>query len=319
MIPHYVLIIHGIGEEKAGFSEPLPKLIGKEFAAHVTRIWQRPPQDEINITEVVWADITQNDQNRLWDRLFPELGRKGVSWGSLLIQPSTWIPRLRYLSAFRRFVVNYLGDHIAYVKSPGVDKYEQIHQRVWASIDQCASEAGQKGATDQKPALLTIVAHSLGSVIACDLSYDSIIKKKRAWPSQLRLANLITMGSPLALYTLRFGDPQNSKEPITMQDPNGLRINIYDPQDILGYPLKLVNRQYDQAVDIDKVINAGQWWKFWQWIKQASPFSHLLYWEDSTVAEVIGRKAALDWLRENQPELGSRLQQEYAKYKSWLS
>ncbi|MBI3780813.1 MAG: hypothetical protein HY278_07140 [candidate division NC10 bacterium] len=327
MIPHYVLIIHGIGEEKAGFSEPLPKLIGKEFAAHVTRIWQRPPQDEINITEVVWADITEGDQDRLWDRLYKSLGSKTLSWRSWVTQPTTWIPRIRYWAIAREIVVKYIGDTIAYVETPGINKYKQIHDRVSSVIHNCAKDARTKGATARKPALLTIVAHSLGAVIASDLFYD-VKNKGRSWPSEVRLANFITLGSPLALYVLRYGFEKPAatttrdsfSSPITMDDdPDGLWINIFDSQDIIGYPLKPLNDAYKTAVFIDKEINAGQWWKIWQWPLQASPFSHVLYWEDDTVAEIIGRKAALDWLREDQPELGSRLRQEYAEYKSWIA
>jgi hypothetical protein len=36
------------------------------------------------------------------------------------------------------------------------------------------------------------------------------------------------------------------------------------------------------------------------------------------VAEIIGRKVALDWLRENHPDLGARLRQEYAGYQAWI-
>lgn len=303
MIPHYVLIIHGIGSEKEGFSGSLPEKITEVFQTTAGRFSPQPPQGAIDIREAVWSGVTQADQRKLWGRLFPN--------------PDNWIPRVRYWALLRKYVVDYIGDMIAYVETPGVNKYRDIHQKFFQIMDGCTQDAGNRGATAQKPALLTVVAHSLGSVIAADAIHNRI--DSQTWPAQLQLANLITLGSPLALYALRFGDPDNFSRPITMQDPDGLWINIYDPQDIVGHPLKLVNRQYDQAVDIDKVINAGQGWKFWQWIKQASPFSHLLYWEDNTVAEVIGRKAALDWLRENQPELGSRLQQEYAKYKSWLS
>ena len=303
MIPHYVLIIHGIGLEKSGFSNPLRERITEVFQRTVGRFSPQPPQGAIDIKEVVWSEVTQVDENQLWGRLFPNLGN--------------WISRVRYRALLRKYVVDYVGDLIAYVAIPGVNKYRDIHGKFFQTMDQFTRDAGSHGATLQKPALLTVVAHSLGAVIASDAIYSRI--ESQTWPAQLQLANLITLGSPLALYTLRFGDPDNSSSPITMQDPEGLWINIFDPQDVVGHPLKPVNTQYDQAVYTDKVINAGQWWKIWQWPQQASPGSHLLYWEDNTVAEIIGRKAALDWLRENQPELGSLLGQEYAEYKRWIA
>ncbi len=327
MISHYVLFIHGIGDEKAGFSRGLSDKIREGFAATITRLLSKePPQDGIAFREAMWSDITQNDQKLLWKRLFPSLGSKSLSIWSWLRQPSTWIPRAQQWSPAREFVVHYLGDPIAYVKSPGINKYNQIHERVLSCINECAQDANRQRATPQKPALLTIVAHSLGSVIASDLFYD-VKNKGRSWPSGVRFANFITMGSPLVLYVLRYGfeKPKAANalpplsSPIEMDDPDGLWMNIFDPQDPLGYPLKPLNKAYEQAVFTDKVINAGQWWKVWQWWKQASPLSHTLYWKDETVAEIIGRKAALDWLRENEPDLGPRLKQEYADYKSWLT
>jgi hypothetical protein len=326
VIPHYVLFIHGIGEEEQGFSRGLPDKIREVFAATITRLLSKePPQDGIAFREAVWSDITQNDQNLLWNLLFPDLGSKSLSIWSWLKQPSRWIPRAQYWAPAREFVVHYLGDPIAYVWSPGINKYKEIHERVLSLINECAQDASCNGATAQKPALLTIVAYSLGSVIASDLFYD-VKFKGRPWPSEVRFANFITMGSPLALYVLRYGfeKPKATSalppflKPIKMDDPDGLWTNIFDPQDPLGYPLKPLNKAYEQAVFADKVINAGQWWKVWQWWKQASPLSHMLYWEDETVAEIIGRKTALDWLRENHSDLSARLKQEYEEYKSWI-
>jgi len=330
MIPHYVLLIHGIGDNTKGFSGPLGKMITRVFQTYVDRIFPQffigSPQERIDIREVVWSDISQGDQDRLWNRLFKSLGSKTLSWRSWVTQPTAWIPRIQYWAPAREFVIKYLGDPVAYVESPGINKYKQIHERVLSFINNCAKDASNKGATAQKPALLTVVTHSLGSVIASDLFYD-VKKKGQSWPSEVRLANFITLGSPLALYALRYGFEKPTatttlkpfSSPITTDDPDGLWINIFDPQDILGYPLKPLNKAYEAAVFVDKEINAGEWWKFWQWPQQISPLSHLLYWEDETVAEIIGRKAALDWLRENHPELDRRLKQEFADYKSWVS
>lgn len=318
MIPHYVLLVHGIGDEKKGFNRGLSKNIRKEFAAVVTRLSQ-PAQEGVSIEEAVWSEITQKDQDHLWRLLFPRLPEKRVGWGILFRHPGAWIPRLRYLSYLRQFVMNYLGDPIAY--APGKPKYQQIHDAVLRQCTEIACAAAAKGATSDNPALLTVVAHSLGSVIFSDLFYElTRPDRERAWPPQIRLANFVSMGSPLALYSLRYGfEPTMFSEPITMQDrDHGLWINVYDPQDILGYPLKPLNPQYDRAVFLDKEINAGQWWRFWQWPAQISPFSHLLYWGDDTVAEIIGRKAALDWLRTTHPEMERVLKLEYETYKTWV-
>lgn len=328
MCPHYVLFVHGIGDynRDEDFSGPLERAVRTVFEREATAMLGQRPVGRPDMRRVWWSDITQHDQNALWACLLPDLGKKSLSIGSWLTSPGTWWPRVRYWAPAREFIVNCLGDSIAYLEKPGVNKYRLIHDRVMDYVNDCSKDASGKGATSQQPALLTVVAHSLGSVIASDLVYD-VKHKGRAWPAEIRLANYFTLGSPLALYVLRYGfdkphesaAPPPFSSPTKMDDPDGRWVNIFDPQDPLGYPLRPINKPYEDAVLADKVINAGQAWKIWQWPKQSSPFSHTLYWDDATVARLIGRKVALDWLRENHPELEGRLRQAYADYPKWVA
>ena len=321
MIPHYVVFVHGIGDERKGFNRGLLKRSQKEFAKTVVRLGsQQPAQGGIDLREALWSDVTQPDQNHLWDRLFPQMKGKGMGWVGLLTRPANWFSRLKYWSTLRRLVVNYQGDLIAYFESQEAHKYTHIHDRVRNAICDAAEDAEGRGATAGNEALLTVVAHSLGAVIASDLIYDMHHNMNgRSWPQPIRLANLITFGSPLALYNLRYGfGPAAFRAPVRMQDPYGRWINLYDPQDVIGYPLKPLNEAYADAVFVDKEINAGEGWKFWQWHRQLSPLSHTLYWEDQTLAAIIGRKAALDWLRKNQPQLEPMLKAEYEEYSAWV-
>ena len=331
MIPHYVIFIHGIGDEHEGFTRGLMERSQEEFRKTSSHLVSREPhRDGIDLKETVWSDITQTDQKELWRRLFPHMPKKWIGWTELLSNPTKWFPRLKYWSMLRRLVVNYQGDLIAYfpssetynvTRTEEADKYRQIHNRVSSAIHDAGKKAETRGATAGKEALLTVVAHSLGAVIASDLIYDMHEEKNgRSWPRSIQLANFITFGSPLALYNLRFGFSETAfRVPVRMQDPHGLWINVYDPQDVIGYPLKRLNDVYDQAVFADKQLNVvGQWWNPLHWLARPSPFSHLLYWTDKTVAQMIGRKAALDWLRKNQPDLEPMLKHEYEKYKSWV-
>lgn len=274
MTPHYVLIIHGMGEEKEEFSKDFQRSIQSQFFASITQLKKDLPylkDEQINsscltVKEVLWSDITQEEQDRLWQRLFPRLSKKRFGWLELLGNPGAWMPRLRHLAYFRQFVFNYFGDPISYV--PTKDKYRRIHNRLFNSFTELHKERLHDQSEEERPAFVTVVAHSLGSVIASDLVYDMCHKRNdRTWPPQVRLANFFTLGSPLALYMLRYGmDEVDFASPIMMQDQEGLWINAYDPQDILGYPLKPLNGEkgpYDQAVFSDIEINAGQWWNPW--------------------------------------------------------
>lgn len=314
MIPHYTLLIHGMGEARAKFGLKLVEPARREFIETVGKFGAVPAPASFTIAETMWSDITQEDQDRLWNLLFGKtLGSRELNWGSTLQQPLKWARRVRYWAYFRRFVLNYLGDPIAYI--PCLIKYQQIQHRISSALTRYQNDASIHGATAQNPALLTVVAHSLGSVIFSDLFHD-MTRRYNTWPSEIRLANFFSLGSPIALYRLRYGAQDPFNQPLLVQDPDGLWINVYDPQDILGYPLKPLNREYQAAVFADKEINAGQWWNPIHWLQGMTPFSHLLYWKDAVVAQMIGRKAALDWLRLNDLALAPKLKPLYDDYKA---
>ncbi|MDF0644543.1 MAG: hypothetical protein P0111_10960 [Nitrospira sp.] len=234
--------------------------------------------------------------------------------------PKSWLHQLKYWSRLRKLAVVYQGDLIAYIKSPGDNKYARIHDIITATIAECMSETMATEATGQNPAPVTIVGHSLGSVIASDALYDARRNGNCWWPAQLRLANFFSLGCPLSLYTLRYKmDTEKCfQKAIRMQNPNGLWINIFDPQDIVGYPLKPLNTAYCEAVFLDKEISLGHWWNPWHLLLRWTPLNHYMYWEDYSVAYIIGKKAALDWMQTNRPDLAPQLNFEYAAYQDEL-
>jgi hypothetical protein len=328
MIPHHIVFIHGIGDEPGGYSAWIKKRIFAAFSKSVYRLTrQSPPEDSLHFVETLWSSVTQEQQDDLWNTLFPKMETKGMpmrlSWKhilrefltDLLLDPKRWWYQLRYWSWVRKTIVVYQGDLIAYIESPGQNKYKAIHEKVYGDIKACAKRTVETEATVQNPALMTIVAHSLGSVIASDLLYDTLERKNRWWPAQIRLANFFSLGCPLSLYTLRYKDSAvEFKHPVRMQDPHGLWINIYDRQDVIGYPLKLLNQAYNDAVFVDKEISLGHWWNFWHLLLRNTPFNHYMYWEDYAVAKIIGKKAALDWLQTNRLDLAGELKPLYDKY-----
>jgi hypothetical protein len=316
MIPHYTLLIHGMGDERSHYGKELIKTAGREFSDAIKKFGHSPAQTSWTVSEAMWSDITQRDQDHVWSLLFQKhLGPRVPSWPWTLGHPLKWLRRLRYWSYGRKFVLNYLGDPIAYV--PGLIKYQEIHRRISDELIRYQKDAIRQGATAQNPALLTVVAHSLGSVIFSDLFHD-MARRYNTWPSEIRLANFFSLGSPITLYRLRYGAQDPFNQPLLVQDPDGLWINVFDPQDILGYPLKPLNPEYHAAVFADKEINAGQWWNPLHWLQGMTPFSHLLYWKDAALAQMIGRKAALDWLRLNDLALAPKLKPLYDDYKAWV-
>jgi len=140
MIPHYVLLIHGMGEEKKGFNRGLTKNIHTSFAGAVEALRQQLPtlprdireKACVTVKEVCWSRVTQEDQDKLWIRLFPQLRGKRVGWLELLTNPLAWLRRIRYLAPGRRFVLNYFGDPISYL----------LERRAGRSHDRAESRVG---------------------------------------------------------------------------------------------------------------------------------------------------------------------------------
>ena len=60
---------------------------------------------------------------------------------------------------------------------------------------------------------------------------------------------------------------------------NAVWFNFYDPDDLLGYPLRPVSESYANAVTKDIVVNTGPVWR-----------AHSCYWADSEVTGPIAKR-----------------------------
>jgi hypothetical protein len=130
---------------------------------------------------------------------------------------------------------------------------------------------------------VTFISHSLGTVIASDFIWDRQDKKDFG---NFQLGNFFTMGSPIALFALRWGAELFNK-PIRIDAP-GAWINILDKDDPIAYPLKGLNKEYNAAVREDKEVDTG-----------LVGISHVKYWKNKEVHQTIARKLAEDWVRGN--------------------
>ncbi|MCR2805860.1 chemotaxis protein [Paenibacillus soyae] len=241
-------IIHGIGRQKPDFHEELA-------AALARRLSLICPEIELVTEGIYWGDITERIEEKLLGKLAPY--------------------KLRWDNWFdaRGFMVSFAGDAIAYQPIPRVDNprpqefiYTDIHERMARKL-QCL--ARRAGAT----APLCLIGHSLGSVIACNYLYDL---QKRKLPPRIQaiiargntplekgetLSHLFTMGSPIALWTLRFDDfgkPVDVPAPKYRQQRVGEWVNFYDKDDIIAFPLKRLSESYNNAVTEDvEVRNPG--------------------------------------------------------------
>lgn len=252
---HHQIIyaIHGVGHQDPDYSqvfrEDIRELLNDYSSADQTHI-------KIHFKEILWSDITQDIQDELGNR-FETVQGMGQR-------------RLRGM------MLNLIGDALAYQDSiRGRAVYQAIHQR----IDQ-ARQAVESAIDADDTFEISFVAHSLGSVIASDYWYDH--------RHEFTLCNFFSMGSPIALWAMRAGHPDAADQPLQVERPHGVWINIYDDDDIIGWPLRVINDHYLNAVDFDYQAQIGGP------ISRTTPLSHRGYWTDGNAQKPIAKKLALD-------------------------
>jgi hypothetical protein len=282
-MPHKLAIalIHGIGRTKPGYSASMQRALTRRFAKGI-RGALPDPASELVFEEVNWSSALQTDEDQLWRRMH------GAA-------------HMRY-SRLRQFMVNFAADAIAYQPAPS-DRtaYDAIHARVATAVARLAERAGPR-------APLCIIAHSLGTVIASNYVYDLCKRRNSFLSAGVRscingtpcergetLSLLYTLGSPIALWSLRypsFGDPiRFPHQQLALHHP-GLPsrwVNFYDPDDVIGYPLKPLNARYRAAVTEDRPVNVGSWLTSW------NPLSHVGYWDNPKIADAITEGLVASW------------------------
>ena len=276
--PLAIAYIHGIGRTERGYSQPMRRALTAAFAARGRS--ESDPSSELHFQEVNWSQVLGRPETELWERVHA----KGP---------------LRY-GKLRDFMVHFAADAIAYQPSPhDRSAYDAIHEVVAGSLASLAERAGPR-------APLCVIAHSLGTVIASNYLYDLMKRRGSYMGSTVRaringtplergetLALLVTMGSPIALWSLRypgFGEPV--RMPCVERHHPGLTgrwINLYDPDDVIGYPLRGLNAKYRKAVTEDRAVDVGTLLTRW------TPLSHTAYWGSRTIAESIANELAAIW------------------------
>lgn len=298
-----IVIIHGIGWGESGknYARPLQRNIASEFEKAVRKLRLRDvsrsdysAKRALRFEAAYWSPVTQRPQDGL----------------IALMRMGGW----RIFRAFnpyyiaRRQMVGLLGDVIAYEGGSNNRVYTAIHERVSASVTDLA-EASASEIPDGTHVPLTVIGHSLGSVIASDYVWDSTRGADQPYHFRdhpFTVKNMILMGSPMAIYALR-NNPNADKYDIAdaldspvQVDPNGgMWLNLFDPQDPIAFPLKPI-QAYDEAGVVDCEVQAGNWFE------SLTPLSHVGYWRCMQSAQIIGRKLALDWAALNVPEFAEK-------------
>ena len=268
------LIIHGMGDQEYGFGDDMEKALSNR----ITDLGADP--SDVAWQQVHWAPVLEAKQEDLLDKLS---AANNLDW--------MWL---------RKFVINSLGDAIAYLKrvdfqSP--DVYGSIHEIVHNRVVELRAALGD----EDKP--LIVIAHSLGGVIMSNYIWD---EQKHATAGQglggnpfekmETLSAFFTFGCNISLVSLAY-------DPILSIDfpPSGLSthfpaatppddlkdtakwVNFFDADDVLGYPLKALSPTYRTAVSEDVEVNVGGLFTSW------NPASHTRYWTDRDLVRPVAQ------------------------------
>ncbi len=246
-----VAVLHGMGTQRSkAFVDPLIDELQSRLKQPGKIAWRR----------IFWADVLSARQ----DKYLKAANRKN---------------ELDFFN-LRCFVVSALGDASAYrrVDDDAKSTYGRIHTIIRDEIAALKKELG----SDQVP--LVILAHSLGGHIISNYIWD--IQKKNAivapgdsdFERMRTLAGLITFGCNIPLFTFAL------KKIVPISLLKGARwLNFFDPDDVLGYPLKPLSPEYRRAVSRDIAINVGGIAASW------NPLSHSKYWTDNDFTKPVAK------------------------------
>ncbi|TFE23191.1 hypothetical protein [Cohnella luojiensis] len=268
--------VHGNGQQHPDFYQGM-------VAALEGRLAEICPEVELVPEGIYWADITDNLEKKLQDKLVPY----NLRWDKMIDA--------------RGFMINFVGDAIAYQPLPIKNDqaannyiYADIHERFALKLQSLARKAGPD-------APLCLICHSLGTIITSNYLYDLQCGKISPRIREIidmnntplergeTLTHLYMMGSPIALWTLRYHD---FGKPVTVPAPNlrgqeiGEWVNFYDKDDVIAYPIKNLSEQYAEVVKDDiEVRNPG--------LLSGTPLgSHGGYYQSDEVIERIVQSLA---------------------------
>lgn len=263
-----VLVLHGIGNHTPAFADDMIE----ELTGRLGRA-----AEDVVFQPCLWGNVLDERENELSDKIAAQVDKN----------------RLR-----RELVIGGFGDLVSYMGPPTGPSlhYRQIHERMESSLSQLEAKLRKMGCAPEATPLV-IMAHSLGGYLMSNYLWDHQTQNPHAFArspftSCDTLAQIITFGCNLPLTGLAL--PSHDTHPVKpfgalvkncFSDQGGEMyggsvkwLNLFDPDDILGFPLAPVNDAYARQVrDLD--INTG-----------GLLFAHVRYWTDRDFTKPVSAR-----------------------------
>ena len=255
-----VLIIHGMGDNNLDAMRTFKRALSKKLGSRAS---------QIAVSLCHWESVTQEPQQRMWEKVRQH-------------------PDLDY-RRLRRWLLGAFGDPVAYLapKQGEHHPYVGIHQTIRACLSQLEAKLG----APDKP--LLILAHSLGGTLITNYFWDNntmhyarrrklartgqIVVGETPFEQMKTVHRLVTFGCNIPLFVSGYQTVACIRLP-----KNAQWLNLFDPDDMLGFPLEAV---YDWPIDADgrerrytdiqdHVIQVGGL------LSSMTPMAHTAYWQD---------------------------------------
>ena len=207
------------------------------------------------------------------------LVRKSLAWPCVILSAA----------AVRWFLIEYLGDVVAYVEPQALDKFYELRRQIKDSVGTTARVVyGMEQYED-----ILLVGHSLGSVVAYDVLNRLLIEEPigpRRLSVRARTKLLLTFGSPLDKTAFIFGAQGTGSEArealaasvqplISDQATRPPWINVSSPFDIISGSLEfydLPDRSNRNPVQNERDRDASTWIA-----------AHTEYWKNRKIFDVL--------------------------------
>ncbi|MFI5270107.1 MAG: hypothetical protein ACHQ7M_22240 [Chloroflexota bacterium] len=271
-----LLTIHGMGEMSADYAEPLFSRLRERLAGRL---------DGISFHSVYYETILKPNQEVVWARL----------------DAAT---KLHY-DELRRFLLFGLGD------AAGLENRKELDGSAYEQAQEAIARQLLDVYRHSPDATVVFLAQSLGCQVLSSYIYDAqkaasgapvvagIWKDLDAWSLRalqrplldaekrfiggVTCTAFLTTGCNIPIFVA--AHKTMDIKPIAPLTPCFKWLNIYDPDDVLGWPLQPLSPGYAVLVE-DRPINAGQ--GMVKWILESwNPLSHLAYWTDTKVIEPL--------------------------------
>lgn len=279
-----IAIVHGAGEQSPDYADGMIERIQHEFKELFPD--NKAPTDDLVFKPIYWADILSDLQMKVWETVSADAN---LRW-----------------TALRKHIMMFTADAIAYQPSRSRNQvYARVHDRFTAALEELAQET-----VAGPDAPLCVIGHSLGTIISHNVLYDLMFgsdkiegspEDKSALEKAETLALLYTLGSPMAVWSLRFASAGEYK-PIKFPGKKVRELypaiqpkwtNCYDEDDVFSFPVRSLSEEHKQLAAqkllIDKAVNVGNRLQSW------TPLSHAGYWTDKDVTGLIAADLMAVW------------------------